>query len=92
MNERFVRTGRLSRAFQRAPREPASRLKPQASLGFIKLLEFNMTDMSAEALILRYHEEFDDRGVATARQRLKEYGVTINSAREDDGPPPPVRE
>jgi hypothetical protein len=28
-------------------------LKPQPSMGFLKLIEFNMADMSAEALILR---------------------------------------
>jgi hypothetical protein len=52
-------------------------LKHQPSLGFKKLLEFNMADMSAEALILKYAKEFDDAVVAAARRRLNEYGLKV---------------
>jgi hypothetical protein len=41
-------------------------LKPQQSLGFMKLLEFNMADMSAEALILKHRHQFDGAVVAAA--------------------------
>ena len=52
-------------------------LKPQPSLGFMKLLEFNMADMSAEVLILKHRNEFDEAVVAAAKRRLTEYDVPI---------------
>ena len=55
-------------------------LKPQPSLGFMKLLEFNMADMSAEVLILRHRNEFDEAVVAAAERRLVEHGIPIPNA------------
>ncbi len=75
------RTKRLSRTRQKLGRVGVRKtladlaLKSQPSLGFKKLLEFNMTDMSAEALILKYAAEFDDAVVVAARKRLTEYGI-----------------
>jgi hypothetical protein len=54
--------------------------KPRPSAGFVKLVEFNMADMSAEALILKYHDQFEQNVVNAARQRLNEYGVTVADA------------
>jgi hypothetical protein len=44
-------------------------LKPTPSLGFIKLVEFNMGDMSAEALILKYRDQFEPHVVHAAARR-----------------------
>jgi hypothetical protein len=52
-------------------------LKPKPSLGFIKLLEFNMADMSAEALILKYRDEFEPRVVEAATKRLREHKIEV---------------
>ncbi len=46
-------------------------LKPAPSLGFIKLVEFNMADMSAVALILKYRDQFEPYVVDAAARRLK---------------------
>lgn len=35
-----------------------------------------MADMSAEALILRYKSEFEDRVVAAARGRLEKFDIS----------------
>ena len=43
----------------------------------MKLMEFKMGDMSAEALILKYQSEFDEVTVTAARKRLEEYGVEL---------------
>jgi hypothetical protein len=50
---------------------------PTPSQGFIKLVEFKMADMSAEALILKYKAEFDEETVGAARKRLAEHGVEL---------------
>jgi hypothetical protein len=50
-------------------------LKPTPSLGFIKLVEFNMADMSAEALILKYRDQFEPHVVEAATKRLREHGI-----------------
>ena len=44
-------------------------------MGFLKLVEFNMADMSAESLILKYRDDFSEEVVAAARRRLDEYEV-----------------
>lgn len=81
LTEESGRTKRLSRTRQKLNRVGVRQtladlaLKPQPSLGFMKLLEFNMADMSAEALILKYRNEFDEAVVAAAERRLVEYDV-----------------
>ena len=50
-------------------------VKSQPSLGFLKLVEFGMADMSAESLILKYREQFDPDVVAAAERRLNQYGI-----------------
>ncbi len=83
LTEESGRTKRLSRTRQKLGRVGVRKtladlaLKHQPSLGFKKLLEFNMADMSAEALVLKYAKEFDDAVVAAARQRLTEYGIKV---------------
>jgi hypothetical protein len=85
LTEESGRTKRLTRTRQKLGRVGARQtlidlaLKPQPSLGFKKLLEFNMADMSAEALILKYREEFEDNVVAAAERRLLEHGVEVPS-------------
>ena len=85
LTEESGRTKRLNRTRQKLGRVGVRQtlidlaLKPKPSLGFKKLLEFNMADMSAEALILKYREEFDEDVVAAADRRLREHGVEIPS-------------
>lgn len=50
-------------------------LKPP-TVGFLKLVEFGMADMSAESLILKYRDEFAPNVVAAARRRLEKHGFT----------------
>ena len=72
LTEESGRTKRLSRTRQKLNRVGVRQtladlvLKPQPSLGFMKLLEFNMADMSAEALILKHRHQFDGAVVAAA--------------------------
>ena len=83
LTEEHGRTTRLNRTRQKLARVGIRQtladlaMKPQPSLGFKKLLEFNMADMSAEALVLKYAEEFDDVVVSAARKRLAEYGIKV---------------
>jgi hypothetical protein len=81
LTEEAGRTKRLSRTRQKLSRVGVRQtladlaLKPQPSMGFLKLVEFNMADMSAEALILKYRDKFDEEVVFAAQRRLDEYGV-----------------
>ena len=81
LTEEAGRTKRLNRTRQKLGRVGVRQtladlaLKPRPSLGFIKLVEFDMADMSAEALILKYRDEFEQDVVEAARKRLKEYGI-----------------
>jgi hypothetical protein len=76
-------TKRLSRTKQKLKRAGVRQtladlaVSPTPSVGFMKLIEFKMGDMSAEALILKYKSEFDEETVTAARKRLKEHGVTL---------------
>jgi hypothetical protein len=75
------KTKRLNRTRQKLDRVGVRQtladlaLKPQPSLGFIKLVEFGMADMSAESLILKYRSEFTDDIIQAARRRLTAHGV-----------------
>ena len=75
------KTKRLSRTRQKLSRVGVRQtladlaLKPEPSLGFVKLIEFNMADMSAEALILKYRNEFEPHVVDAATKRLKEHEI-----------------
>lgn len=77
------KTKRLSRTRQKLGRVGVRQtladlaLKPTPSLGFVKLVEFNMADMSAEALILKYRDDFDQNVVEAAAKRLKDYGIKL---------------
>lgn len=81
LTEESGRTKRLNRTRQKLGRVGVRRtladlaLKPKPSTGFMKLIEFKMADMSAEALIIKYKDEFDVDVVAAARRRLEEYGI-----------------
>jgi hypothetical protein len=55
-------------------------LKSQPSLGFLKLVEFGMADMSAEALVLKYQGEFSEEAVEAARRRLEQFSIASPSA------------
>jgi isopentenyl diphosphate isomerase/L-lactate dehydrogenase-like FMN-dependent dehydrogenase len=76
-------TKRLSRTRQKLKRAGVKQTladlaaSPTPSQGFIKLVEFKMADMSAEALILKYKAEFDEETVGAARKRLAEHGVEL---------------
>src|ERR1700730_1218211 len=65
MTQEAGRTKRLSRTRQKLDRVGVRQtladlaLKPKASLGFTKLVEFGMADMSAESLILKYRCEVE---------------------------------
>ncbi|MFI5024811.1 MAG: hypothetical protein ACHQRJ_24570 [Alphaproteobacteria bacterium] len=83
LTEESGRTKRLNRTRQKLGRVGVRQtladlaLKPKPSSGFLKLVEFNMADMSAEALILKYQEHFEQDVIAAARRRLNEYGIAI---------------
>jgi hypothetical protein len=75
------KTRRLSRTRQKLKRVGVRQtladltLNPQPSIGFLKLVEFGMADMSAEWLVLKYRDEFSREVIAAARQRLEKYNV-----------------
>jgi hypothetical protein len=81
MTEEAGKTKRLSRTRQKLNRVGVRQtladlaLKPQPSLGFIKLVEFGMADMSAESLIIKYRDQFEAPIVEAAAKRLTEYGI-----------------
>lgn len=83
LTEQNGKTTRLSRTRQKLARVGVRQtladlaLKDKPSLGFVKLIEFGMGDMTAEALILRYSDQFDSSVVAAARKRLEHEGVAI---------------
>ena len=65
-------TKRLSRTKQKLKRAGVRQtladlaISATPSVGFMKLIEFKMGDMSAEALILKYKSEFDEVTVTAA--------------------------
>jgi hypothetical protein len=75
------KTKRLNRTRQKLGRAGIHKtlsdlaLKPTPSLGFKKLVEFGMADMSAESLILKYRDQFEPSVVEAATKRLLEYGI-----------------
>jgi hypothetical protein len=81
LTEQSGRTKRLSRTRQKLARAGVRKtladlaLKLQPSMGFLKLVEFGMADMSAEALILKYASEFETEVVLAAKERLEKFGV-----------------
>jgi len=87
LTEEAEKTKRLSRTRQKLKRAGVRQtladlaLKPQPSVGFLKLIEFGMADMSAESLILKYRTEFEATVVDAARARLKQYGVAPDAAK-----------
>jgi hypothetical protein len=81
MTEEAGKTKRLSRTRQKLDRVGVRQtladlaLKPTPSLGFLKLVEFQMADMSAEALIVKYRDEFEPHVVAAANRRLVDHSI-----------------
>src|SRR6266550_3379584 len=82
LTEESGKTKRLNRTRQKLERVGVRQtladlaLKLQPSTGFLKLVEFEMAaDMSAEALILKYADEFESVVVAAARKRLEDFGI-----------------
>jgi hypothetical protein len=84
LTEEAGKTKRLNRTRQKLDRVGVRQtladlaLKPQPSLGFLKLVEFGMADMSAESLILKYRDEFPPDVIAAARGRLEKYGIVVS--------------
>lgn len=76
------KTKRLSRTRQKLDRVGVRQtladlaVKPQPSVGFLKLVEFGMGDMTAEALVLRYSDQFEPEVVQASRRRLAEFGIS----------------
>src|SRR5258708_83512 len=74
LSQEAGKTKRLSRTRQKLGRAGVRKtladlaLKPKPSLGFMKLLEFKMADMSAEALILKFHDQFEPHVVDAASE------------------------
>jgi hypothetical protein len=68
------KTRRLSRTRQKLKRAGVRQtladlaLKPQPSIGFFKLIEFGMADMSAESLVIKYRTELS---LAVRRQNVR---------------------
>jgi len=82
LSQEAGKTRRLSRTRQKLGRVGVRQtladlaLKPSPSIGFLKLVAFGMADMSAEALILKYRDEFDTAVVAAATERLSKHGIS----------------
>ena len=81
------KTKRLSRTRQKLGRVGVRQtladlaVKPKPSVGFLKLVEFGMAaDMSAEALILKYKDEFEPEVIQAASARLREYNIVPSSS------------
>lgn len=84
LTEEAGKTKRLNRTRQKLDRVGVRQtladlaVKPQPSMGFLKLVEFNMADMSAESLVLKYQDQFPPKVVDAARNRLHQYGVKMD--------------
>ena len=55
-------------------------LKKTPSIAFLKLAEYEMVELSGEALIVKYKDEFAPDVVSAARQRLTEFNVELEDA------------
>lgn len=55
-------------------------LKKTPSIAFLKLAEYEMIELSGEALIVKYPDEFTPEVVAAARQRLTEFNFELEDA------------
>ena len=55
-------------------------LRKTPSIAFLKLAEYEMIELSGEALIVKYTEEFTPEAVAAARQRLTEFNFELEDA------------
>ncbi len=83
LTEESGKTKRLSRTRQKLGRVGVRQtltdlaMKPQPSSGFLKLIEFGMADMSAEALVVKYAGDFEDSVVQAARRRLIAHGIAV---------------
>jgi len=81
LTEQNGKTTRLSRTRQKLARAGVRKtladlaVKPKPSEGFLKLIEFGMGDMAAEALILKYSDQFEPEVVEAARKRLDAFGI-----------------
>ncbi|MEH2709851.1 hypothetical protein ABIF21_004160 [Bradyrhizobium elkanii] len=81
LTEEAGKTRRLSRTRQKLGRAGVRKtladlaMKPTPSLGFLKLVEFGMGDMSAESLVLKYRDQFEPITVEAAEKRLHTYGL-----------------
>ncbi len=82
LSEESGKTKRLTRTRQKLNRVGVRQtladlaMKPSPSTGFLKLVEFGMArELSAEALVLKYENEFEPAVVAAARKRLEQYEV-----------------
>jgi hypothetical protein len=80
MTEEAGKTKRLNRTRQKLNRVGVRQtladlaLKPTPSLGFLKLVEYKMAgELSAEALVLKYKDDFDPVVVAAAESRLRKF-------------------
>jgi len=83
LSEEAGKTKRLSRTRQKLDRVGVRQtladlaMKPQPSLGFLKLVEFGMADMSAESLVLKFSSEFAPEVIVAARARLETHGIDV---------------
>jgi hypothetical protein len=82
LSEESGTTKRLSRTRQKLNRVGVRQtladlaMKPSPSTGFLKLVHFGMArELSAEALVLKYEEQFEPTVVAAAKKRLAEFNI-----------------
>jgi hypothetical protein len=82
LSEESGTTKRLSRTRQKLNRVGVRQtladlaMKSTPSTGFLKLVEFGMArELSAEALVLKYSNEFEPEVVDAAKKRLAEYNL-----------------
>jgi hypothetical protein len=82
LSEESGKTKRLTRTRQKLNRVGVRQtladlaMKSSPSTGFLKLVEFGMArELSAEALVLKYENEFEPTVVAAAKKRLEQYEI-----------------
>jgi hypothetical protein len=81
------KTKRLNRTRQKLKRAGVRKtladlaLKPQPSIGFLKLIEFGMANLSAEFLILKYRTEFEPAVIEAAQKRSTKYSIGTDATK-----------